>query len=152
MATNARKKPTVAKPEGRTFGQVIRERRRQLGLSQQKVAREINGSIPYVGLLESGKRHPSDKMVARIANVLGLDGRELYFLAKPGARELPDQQAQPSVASSWESFRKDAKLRRVHNVTPEEMEVLSRVARLGDVQSSRSLIYILNTIRLALGR
>jgi len=142
----------VAKPEGRTFGQVIRERRRQLGLSQQKVAREINGSIPYVGLLESGKRHPSDKMVARIANALGLDGRELYFLVKPEARELLDQRAQPSVASSWESFRKDAQLRRVHNVTPEEMEVLSRVALLCDVQSSRSFIYILNTIRLALGR
>ena len=142
----------MAKPKGRTFGQVIRERRRQLSLTQQKVARGINASTPYVGHLESGKRHPSDEIVARIANVLGLDGRELYFLANPGARELLDQRSQPSAASSWECFRKDEPLRRAHNVTPEEMETLSQVALLGDVRSPRSFIYILNTIRQALGR
>jgi len=32
------------------------------------------------------------------------------------------------------------------------MEMLSQVALLGEVQSSRSFIYILNTIRQALGR
>ena len=142
----------MAKPKGRTFGQVIRGRRRQLGLSQQKVARRINTSTPYVGHLESGKRHPSDKTVARIANVLGFDGRELYFLANPKARELLDQRAQPNAASNWESFRNDAPLRQAHNVTPEEMEILSQVALLGEVQSPRSFIYILNTIRQALGR
>ena len=140
----------MAKPKGRTFGQVICERRGQLRLSQREVARGINASTPYVVLLESGKRHPSDTIVARIANVLGLDGRELYFLANPGARELLDQRAEQNAASSWESFRKDEPLRRAHNVTPEEMEVLSRVALLGHVRSPRCFIYILNTIRLAL--
>jgi transcriptional regulator with XRE-family HTH domain len=130
---------------------VIRERRRQLGLTQQKVAHRINASTAYVGHLESGNRHPSDNTVARIANVLGLDGRELYFLANPGAREVLDR-AQPNAASSWESFRKDTQLRGLHNITPEEMELLSRVALLGDVQSLHSFIYILKTIRLALGR
>ena len=81
-----------------------------------------------------------------------LDGLELYFLAHPGTRELLDQRAQPSGASSWESFRKDEPLRQAHNVTPEEMEMLSQVALLGEVQSSRSFIYILNTIRQALDR
>jgi transcriptional regulator with XRE-family HTH domain len=132
----------------RTFGQVIRERRRQLRLTQQKVAEKIDASTPYIGHLEAGKRHPSDKIVARLANVLGFEGRALYFLAHPRAREILAEGKRPRVTSSWESFRKDSRLRRLHAVTPKEMEMLSRVAMLGNVKSSRSFIYILNTIRL----
>ena len=72
----------------RTFGQVIRERRRQLDLTQEEVAHRIKTSTPYVGHLESGKRHPSDKILTRLAEVLGLDRRELFFLANPRAQAL----------------------------------------------------------------
>jgi transcriptional regulator with XRE-family HTH domain len=142
----------MAKTKGRTFGQVIRERRRQLDLTQEEVAQRISTSTPYVGHLESGKRHPSDKIVTRLADVLGLERRELYFLANPGARELLNQQAQTSAASAWEAFRKDERVKRVHNISPEEMEMLSRVALMGDVRSERDFLYILNSIRQALGR
>jgi transcriptional regulator with XRE-family HTH domain len=138
----------MATAKGHSFGQVIRERRQQLGLTQQKVARRVGVSTLYVMHLESGKRHPSDKLVLRMANVLGFDRRALYFLVNPEVRELLDERAQPSTSSSWESFRKDAWLRRNHNVTFKEMEMLSQVALLGNVRSSRSLVYILNTIRL----
>lgn len=37
----------------RSFGQVIRERRRQLNLTQDEVARRIKTSAPYVGHLEA---------------------------------------------------------------------------------------------------
>ncbi|HTY56748.1 MAG TPA: helix-turn-helix transcriptional regulator [Candidatus Binataceae bacterium] len=142
----------MGKTKGLTFGQIIRDRRRQLDLTQEEVARRINTSTPYVGHLESGKRHPSDKIVTRLADVLGLERRELYFLANPGARELLHNRAQSSAASSWESFRKDDRLRRIHAISPEEMEMLSRVALMGDVRSERDFIYILNSIRQALGR
>ena len=56
------------------FGQVIRERRRQL-------ARRIKTSTPYIGHLEGGKRHPSERIVSRLAEVLGLERRELFLLA-----------------------------------------------------------------------
>ena len=142
----------MAKPKGLNFGQVIRDRRRQLDLTQEEVARRINTSTPYVGHLESGKRHPSDKIVTRLADVLGIERRELYFLANPGARELLHTRPSPSTASPWESFRKDERLRRIHSISPEEMEMLSRVALMGDVRSERDFIYILNSIRQALGR
>jgi len=45
----------MAKRKERTFGQVIRDRRRQLDLTQQEVARRIKTSTPYVGHLESKK-------------------------------------------------------------------------------------------------
>src|SRR5215472_16385323 len=75
----------MARSKERSFGQVLRERRRQLDLTQEEIARRIKTSTPYIGHLESDKRHPSDKIVTRMAEVLGLDRRELFFLANPRA-------------------------------------------------------------------
>jgi transcriptional regulator with XRE-family HTH domain len=142
----------MARSKERNFGQIIRDRRRQLDLTQEEVARRIKTSTPYVGHLESGKRHPSDKIVTRLAEVLGLDRREMFFLANPKTQELFSPAAQPDPNSAWEDFKKNDQLRRVHNVTNEEMEMLSRVALLGDVRSTRDFIYILNTVRHAVGK
>ena len=136
----------------RNFGQVIRERRRQLDLTQEEVAHRIKTSTPYVGHLESGKRHPSDKILTRLAEVLGLDRRELFFLANPRAQALLSPETQSTTIPAWEDFRKNEQLRRVHSISNEEMEMLSRVALLGEVRSARDFIYILNTVRHAVGR
>lgn len=142
----------MARSKERSLGQVIRERRRQLDLTQEEVARRIKTSTPYVGHLESGKRHPSDKIVTRLAEVLGLDRRDLFFLANPRAQALLNPEPEAEANSSWEEFRKNEQLRRIHAITPDEMEMLSRVALLGDVRSQRDFIYILNTVRHAVGR
>lgn len=136
----------------RNFGQVIRERRRQLDLTQEEVAHRIKTSTPYVGHLESGKRHPSDKILTRLAEVLGLDRRELFFLANPRAQALLSPETAATSIPAWEDFRKNEQLRRVHSISNEEMEMLSRVALLGEVRSARDFIYILNTVRHAVGR
>jgi len=75
----------MAGPKERTFGQVIHERRRQLHLTQQEVARRIRTSTPYISHLESGKRHPSDKVLGQLAEVLALEPGELFFLGNPMA-------------------------------------------------------------------
>ncbi len=142
----------MARTKERTFGQVIRDRRRQLDLTQEDVARRIKTSTPYVGHLESGKRHPSDKIVSRLAEVLGLDRRELFFLANPRAQALLTTEEQAPDNSAWEDFRGNEQLRRIHNISGEEMEMLSRVALMGEVRSQRDFVYILTTIRQALGR
>jgi transcriptional regulator with XRE-family HTH domain len=136
----------------RSFGHIIRERRRQLDLTQEEVARRIRTSTPYVGHLESGKRHPSDKIVNRISEVLGLDCRELFFLANPRAQALLNPASEANSSSAWELFKSNEQLRRVHNISNEEMEMLSRVALLGEVREPRDFIYILNTVRHTVGR
>jgi len=136
----------------RTLGQVLRERRRQLDLTQEELAHRIKTSTPYVGHLESAKRHPSDKVVTRLAQVLGLDRRELFFLANPHAQALLSPDPDSKSASAWEIFRNDDQLRRIHNVTGDEMEMLSRVTLLGAVRSPRDFIFVLNTVRHAVGR
>lgn len=140
----------MARRKERTFGQIIRERRRQLDLTQQEVARQIKTSTPYVGHLESGKRHPSDKVLSRVAEALGLDQRELFFLANPRAVELL-KPSNDKKKSAWEEFRKDERIRRAYNITPAEMGMLSQVALMGEISSTRDFIYILNTVRHALG-
>src|ERR1022692_4224127 len=153
--------PQAAKPKsdrstGRAkepnFGEVIRRKRRELDFTQEEVASRIKTSTPYVGHLESGKRHPSDKIVTRLAEVLGLDRRELFFLANPRAHALLSPETESAPDSAWDDFKKDEQLRRVHNIAGDEMELLSRVALLGDVRSARDFIYILNTMRHAVGR
>jgi transcriptional regulator with XRE-family HTH domain len=142
----------MARLKERSLGQIIRERRRQLDLTQEEVAHRIKTSTPYVGHLESGKRHPSDKIVTRLAEVLGLDRRELFFLANPRAQALLSEETESRPESAWEDFKKNEQMRRIHNITGDEMEMLSRVALLGDVRSPRDFIYILNTVRHAVGR
>ncbi|MGC2303602.1 MAG: helix-turn-helix transcriptional regulator [Candidatus Binatus sp.] len=150
-AAKAKSDASPARPKPPNFGEVIRTRRRELDLTQDEVAARIKISTPYIGHLESGKRHPSDKIVTKLAEVLGLDNRELFFLANPHAEALISEPVS-AEGSSWEQFQKNEKLQRIHNVTPAEMQILSHVALMGDVQSPRDLIYILTTIRHAVGR
>jgi transcriptional regulator with XRE-family HTH domain len=142
----------MTRAKERNFGEVIRERRRQLDLTQEQVAERIKTSTPYVGHLESGKRNPSDKILSRLAEVLGLDQRELFFLANPRAQALLSEEKDSTPASAWEEFRKNEQLRRIHSVSNSEMEMLSRVALCGDVRSPRDFLYILNTVRHAVGK
>jgi transcriptional regulator with XRE-family HTH domain len=135
-----------------SFGQVIRTRRRELRLTLKEVALRIGTSKPYIAHLESGHRHPSDKVVAKLAKALGLDNRQLYLLANPHAREMFPIEPSTTESSVWEQFQNDKQLQRFHNISEAEMEVLSRVALLGEVSSSADLIYVLTAIRHAVGR
>lgn len=140
-----------AHPTDSRFGELIRSKRREMNLTQDEIAARIGISTPYIGHLESGKRHPSDKIVTKLAEALGLGNRELFFLANPHAEALIADPVM-GTGSSWEQFQQNEKLRRIHNISNAEMELLSHVALMGDVQAPRDLIYILHTIRHAVGR
>jgi transcriptional regulator with XRE-family HTH domain len=137
---------------GLTFGRVIRERRRQLDLTQQEIAQKIALSTPYVGHLESGKRHPSQKVLISLAKVLGLDGRELFLMANPSAVEMLQSKEPDNNKLVWEEFRKDKQMQRTHHITSDEMNLLSAVALMGEVSSSQEYIYVLDVVRHVLGR
>src|SRR5260221_4506560 len=79
---------STARAKAASFADVIRARRRELELTQDEVAARIGISTPYVGHLESGKRHPSDKIVTKLAHALDLGSRELFFLANPHTQAL----------------------------------------------------------------
>jgi transcriptional regulator with XRE-family HTH domain len=142
----------MANAKTRSFGLVIREHRRQLELTQEEVAQRIKTSVPYIGHLESGKRHPSPKVVVKLSAALGLDAGELFLLANPRVGSLISEQQKSDGTPAWNAFVKDVRLRKIHNITDQEMETLSRVAKMGEVRDPRDFIFILNTIRQALGQ
>ena len=146
------KTAAMAAKREQSFGDAIRRRRRQLDLTQEEVARRIGTSVPYVGHLESAKRHPSDRIVARLAEVLGLDRRDLYFLANPAARDLIEPKRSADGGPAWERLRRDDRLKKLHRVTAEELEVLGRIAQMGEIRSIDGFIHLLDTIRYVLSR
>jgi transcriptional regulator with XRE-family HTH domain len=140
------------KKDLKAFAQHIRSCRRSLGHTQEEVARRIGTTTPYIGHLESGKRHPSEKVVVKLADALGIDRAKLFLLANPGAEAILAPPNQSEHGSAWEEFRKDKRLHRIHNISADEMALLSRIDMLGRVRSARDYMFILNTIRHALGR
>jgi transcriptional regulator with XRE-family HTH domain len=56
----------------------VKARRKALGLTQEKLAEEVNTAPTYIAMIESGRRTPSFKMIERIAEVLRVDPPELF--------------------------------------------------------------------------
>jgi len=54
--------------------------RKELGISQAKLAERANITDNYIALIETGKRFPSVSMLERIAKVLQRDTIELFSL------------------------------------------------------------------------
>ena len=122
----------LERPGLQRFGSVIRARRRQLVLTREQLAQRAGTSVPYIGYLETGRRHPSEKMVSRLAKVLGLDPQQLFFLANPGTQRLIFQNQESTGAASWEAFRNDETLRKIHNISVKQN---SQHQRKGDAGS-----------------
>jgi len=140
----------VGRFKNRGFGQVIRQRRHQLDLTQEQVARRIKISATFVAALEKGRRRPSDQTIVRLANLLGLDVRQLFFLVHPRVHAMFGPAPNEQVLSAWEQFRNNDQLLRAHKVTEREMAMLSAVASLGEVPSPHEFIYVLNAVRQSL--
>jgi transcriptional regulator with XRE-family HTH domain len=141
---------SMAQPNVRSFGRAIRTRRLELDLTQEQLARGIEISVPYVGHLEAGKRHPSEKVVLKVAEALGLDRRELFLLANPGTTALISEQARSDGTSAWKAFCQNSRMREIHSITDQEMQLLSKVAMMGEVRKPGDFLFILNTVRMAL--
>jgi DNA-binding XRE family transcriptional regulator len=68
-----------AMSNGQDFRTTIRKRRRELDLTQADIARRIGTSAGYITMLEKGGHHPSKNVLIKLADVLRLDRRELFF-------------------------------------------------------------------------
>jgi transcriptional regulator with XRE-family HTH domain len=141
----------IADDKTRNFGRIIRERRHQLDLTQEEVARRIKTSIPYIGHLEAGIRRPALKFVLKLSAALKLDAVDLFLLVNPKVTSIIVEQQKSEGTSAWDAFVKDAKVRKIHNITDREMEILSEVAKMGEVLDARDFVFVLIAIRQALG-
>jgi transcriptional regulator with XRE-family HTH domain len=130
----------------KSFGRVIEDRRHELNLTQEMVAKKVGVKANYIGYLERGMRHPSQKVVERLSSALKLDPQELYLLANPRVRSLLGKaKAAPSGGTSlWQQFLRDSTLQQKHGLTSREQEAL---AQLGQAEKAESMAGILKAIR-----
>lgn len=71
------------------FGAVLRELRKQKGLSQEALALEAGIERNYVSLVELGKNSASVKIIFKFASVLGVPPSKLFEMAEEKIRHLP---------------------------------------------------------------
>lgn len=89
-------------------GDLIRERRKELGVTQRALAEKVGKTFPHISKVESGTERASDELLIEIAQVLDMD-RDGLLLA---ADRLPEDLAQtvldksdlaPAFLRSWQS-------------------------------------------------
>ena len=71
------------------FGEILRELRKERGLSQERLALEAGVERNYISLLELGKNSASLKMIFKLARVLGAQPSEV--LRQVEERMIPDR-------------------------------------------------------------
>ena len=74
-------------PRQRLLGERVRERRGELGLTQEEFAERVAMHPTYISLVERGLRNPSLENVCRIARALGVNaGLVMWDLDKVEGR------------------------------------------------------------------
>jgi transcriptional regulator with XRE-family HTH domain len=137
----------------KTLGEVLKEQRGTLGLTQRALALKLGVKPSHVAYLEKDRRRPSLALLSRIADVLGLPKESLFVLAHPEASSLVGSYREAAPRNSpdqvWRDFTGNKALLARHNVKPRELKVLSQVNLLGKITAPRHFLFILNAIRQA---
>lgn len=86
----------------KAFGGRIRELRKEMGFSQERLASVAGMDRSYVGSLERGKRNPTLKNICEIAKALGVAPAEL-FPTKPirAPREAKADDGPKEIDELW---------------------------------------------------
>ena len=131
------------------FGDTIKRHREALGLTQRSLAQKLGVEPSHVAFIESGRRKPSLKLLARFADVLGLDRQDLLIQAHPEAKGLiaATQPERRKTSPSWRRFIENKQLLGRYNVTDRELRALEGLSFLGTVDSAKEFLAILTLIR-----
>jgi transcriptional regulator with XRE-family HTH domain len=130
--------------------ETVRSRRESLGLTQRSVAHKLGVEASHIAFIESGRRKPSLKLVAGLADILGVDRQKLLILAHPEAQGLigeTKQEKRPKGSPSWQRFVENHELLARYNVTDRELRALEHLSLLGSVRSDKAFLAILTLIR-----
>jgi transcriptional regulator with XRE-family HTH domain len=133
----------------KSFGRVVEERRHELGLTQEMVAKKVNVKANYIGYLERGMRHPSQKVVEKLSTALKLDPQDLYLLANPKVRNLLGSSKGGGGTSGLQQLLKDAAAQRQANISNAERDALSQLSRASSAASAAKAV---QALRGALGK
>ena len=70
-----------------TFGRVLRDLRKQAGLTQEQLGFEAELERNYISMLERGERQPTLTTVVKLAQPLGTRASELVALVEAAVKK-----------------------------------------------------------------
>jgi repressor LexA len=114
-----------------TFGETLRKKRQELGLTLDEVSALVNFSKPYLSTIETGSvaNPPSDELLRKLEKVLKFGPGELLEMAHVTRME-------PDVLASYESAKaENRKWRQLFKKMSEDKagkELLGRLAKHGE--------------------
>ena len=77
MPVQRRRNPKATRQPEDYFGEALRERRKEVGLTQEEVAFQSGYHPTYIGQLERGAKNPSLRAIMSLAAVLKVQASEL---------------------------------------------------------------------------
>jgi transcriptional regulator with XRE-family HTH domain len=132
------------------LGQMLKNHREALGLTQRALAQKAGIEASHVAFIEGGRRKPSLRLIARLADILRLDRQNVLILAHPEARALITEarpETERKAAPSWQRFIENQELLARYHVTDRELRSLEHISFLGTVHSAKEFLAILTLIR-----
>jgi transcriptional regulator with XRE-family HTH domain len=133
------------------LGPLIKEKRKELGLTQRELAIQLGVEASHIAYLENGKRKPSLKLMARLEDALGVSGQQIFLLSHPEAASVVNLSERSSsreqrVARSRRPLFVRALIKR-HRITRRELQAFEGSHLLGYILSQHQVLTILTMIR-----
>ena len=88
------------------IGQIIRERRQEMGRTLESFALEVETDPGNLSRIERGMQQPSEAFLEKAALALGTSVAHLYALAEKLGDYEVDRQAQPDLESNASQMRR----------------------------------------------
>ena len=106
----------------RELGNIIRNLRKERGLTQEELARQIGVNYTYISKIEKGRLPytPSQETLRLLAQALDIDPFELLDLAE----KIPDELASIAMSPPARDF-----LRKIKHFSEEDWRVFNEYAR-----------------------
>ena len=113
----------------KSFGQILRDMRIDVGVGLRELARLIDKSPGYLSDVENGRvAPPSEALIVHIARAMNLDKQKLLIAARKVDPELSDYVAQQSEIAD---FLRTAKDRGYEKEDWARLTQLAEIAKLG---------------------
>jgi putative transcriptional regulator len=133
------------------LGQLIKQKRKELALTQRELAKKLGVEASHVAYLEGGKRNPSLALMGRLEEALGISRQQIFLLSHPEAASVVNAndrapQREPR-ADDWRKFVTDRAFVKRHRITPRELRAFKELSLLGYILSRHQLLAILTMIR-----
>jgi transcriptional regulator with XRE-family HTH domain len=139
------------RPKRNPLGPLIKQKRKELVLTQRALAEQLGVEPSHVAYLESGQRKPSLTLMAGLEAALGISRRQIFLLAHPEAAGIVDQSDRSPLrqgrADDWRRLRTDRAFISRHRMNRRELQAFEQLCRLGYVLSRHQVLAILTMIR-----